>query len=56
MSEHPSDSPQTEMQAGLTAAAKGGARGLFAKYREIFLGRAPLVLYELAATVAGRGD
>lgn len=43
---------QTEMQAALTSAASGGARGLFAKYRQIFLGRAPLVLYELAATAA----
>jgi acetyltransferase-like isoleucine patch superfamily enzyme/uncharacterized membrane protein YbhN (UPF0104 family) len=46
------DKPQTEMQAGLTAAARGGVRGLYAKYREMCLGHAPLLLYELAMTLA----
>jgi acetyltransferase-like isoleucine patch superfamily enzyme/uncharacterized membrane protein YbhN (UPF0104 family) len=47
-----SDPAQTEMQAGLTGAARGGLKGLFAKYRDIFLGRSPLLLYELASTLA----
>lgn len=52
MPERPPDVAQTEMQAGLAAATRGGIGGLIAKYREIFLGRAPLILYELSAVLA----
>ncbi|MCX7806068.1 MAG: acyltransferase, partial [Planctomycetota bacterium] len=44
--------PRTELQAGLSEAAGGSLRGAFGKYRDIFLGRAPFLLYEISALIA----